>query len=570
MIDTFYYKNKALFFSSIILVMIAQCLSLGSAYLLQILLDAANGNDITKLVHILILAAGFFIALFIIQMLLKKARCAFVKRAMIQYKEKAFDEITKKNISSFVRENTSNYLSVLTNDATSIENNYLYGTFKIISMCTSFIGAVLLMLWYNWIMTIVVLVLCVLPIAMYFLIGEKMVNMEKGISNKNEKFVRAMKDLLGGFAVIKSFQAEKQAMKLFQKENDALEDLKYKRKNTEGTINIISGEIGFFLQVGVFLFGAYLSIKGFITAGVVIAFVQLMNNVMDPIQNLPTLMANKKAAKALIDKFTIYASNNVVEDGQEVIDNIGAGITFQKVFFAYKDDNHVLKDIHLTIDTGKSYAIVGGSGSGKSTLLSLLLGSYVNYKGQIHIGDKELRSIKNDCLSNLISIVQQNVFIFDSTILDNITMFKEFDNELIKHVVRLSGLEKLIQEKGYNYQCGENGVKLSGGERQRISIARCLLKNTAVLLMDEATAALDAETGNNVLSQILEIEGLTRIVITHNLEESILRRFDEIFVLRNGIVVEQGSFAELIDLKKYFYSLFNVTGEGKERLKKEN
>lgn len=559
--SVFFENNKLLFAVSTVFLIIVNILSCVYAYIMQVLLDACTGGNVKQLVTILVEIISLFLAFFIAQMILNKIRCAFVRRSMSQYKNKVFNLLSHKSIASFVNERTSSYVSILTNDVTVIENGYINGLFDIISMCTSLAGALLLMIWYNWIMTLVVLFLCIVPIVMSVFIGDKIAHLEKNISDKNEKFVSIIKDLLMGFPVVKSFQAEEQAINLFCDENTDLEKGKEKRKATEGTIKIIANEVGSFIQIAVFLMGAFLAIKGYITAGVVIAFVQLMNNVMEPIQSLPALFANRKAAKRLIAKMEQYASNNEVKDGNEVIDDIGEGIEFEHVGFSYEEGNYALHNISLKIEKGKHYGIVGGSGSGKSTLLNLLMGGFLNYEGNIYIDKKEIRDIKRECLYQLLSSVQQNVFIFDNSILNNITMFKSFDEEQVNRAVKMSGLEKLIHEKGYDYLCGENGINLSGGERQRISIARCILKNTSVILMDEATAALDSETAKTVMTQILEMDELTSIVVTHSMGKSVLERFDKIFVLQNGTIVEAGTFQELLKNKKYFYALYSLSGE---------
>lgn len=559
--SVFFENNKLLFAVSTVFLIIVNILSCVYAYIMQVLLDACTGGNVKQLVTILVEIISLFLAFFIAQMILNKIRCAFVRRSMSQYKNKVFNLLSHKSIASFVNERTSSYVSILTNDVIVIENGYINGLFDIISMCTSLAGALLLMIWYNWIMTLVVLFLCIVPIVMSVFIGDKIAHLEKNISDKNEKFVSIIKDLLMGFPVVKSFQAEEQAINLFCDENTDLEKGKEKRKAAEGTIKIIANEVGSFIQIAVFLMGAFLAIKGYITAGVVIAFVQLMNNVMEPIQSLPALFANRRAAKRLIAKMEQYASNNEVKDGDEVIDDLGEGIEFEHVGFSYEVGNYALHNISLKIEKGKHYGIVGGSGSGKSTLLNLLMGGFLNYEGNIYIDKKEIRDIKRECLYQLLSSVQQNVFIFDNSILNNITMFKSFDEEQVNRAVKRSGLEKLIHEKGYDYLCGENGINLSGGERQRISIARCILKNTSVILMDEATAALDLETAKTVMTQILEMDELTSIVVTHSMEKSVLERFDKIFVLQNGTIVEAGTFQELLKNKKYFYALYSLSGE---------
>ena len=150
------------------------------------------------------------------------------------------------------------------------------------------------------------------------------------------------------------------------------------------------------------------------------------------------------------------------------------------------------------------------------------------------------------------------MFLFDDTLKNNITMFREFPAEQVEAAVKRSGLQQLVSERGMDYRCGENGVNLSGGERQRVSIARCLLRGTPVLLLDEATAALDNQTAFAVTDAILHLDGLTRIVVTHRLETALLEQYDGIIVLRDGQVLEQGTFGELMDRKGYFYSLFTL------------
>ncbi len=215
----------------------------------------------------------------------------------------------------------------------------------------------------------------------------------------------------------------------------------------------------------------------------------------------------------------------------------------------------------LDFAPGKSYAVVGASGSGKSTLLGLVMGSCPEYLGSVTMDDRELRDVNTDSIFDVVSVIQQNVFIFDDTIRRNICMFREFPEELVETAVRRAGLSGLVEEKGWDYVCGEGGVNLSGGEKQRIAIARSLLKQSQVLLADEATSALDAETADMVTGAILDLEGITRLVVTHRLDEKALTRFDEIVVMRNGRVAERGSFAGLMERKEYFYSLYQVSRE---------
>ena len=210
-------------------------------------------------------------------------------------------------------------------------------------------------------------------------------------------------------------------------------------------------------------------------------------------------------------------------------------------------------------EAGKAYAIVGASGSGKSTLLHLLTTPGEACEGQILLDGTPLQEISSDALYEAVSVIEQNVFVFNASIRDNITMFRSFPPAALAQANHRAHLEQLLAERGEDYLCGENGSGLSGGEKQRISIARSLLKHASVLLADEATAALDAQTAHQVTDDILSLSGVTRIVVTHTLEQAALRRYDGILVLKNGRIAESGTFDALMAQKGYFYALYTVS-----------
>ena len=187
------------------------------------------------------------------------------------------------------------------------------------------------------------------------------------------------------------------------------------------------------------------------------------------------------------------------------------------------------------------------------------MGASKEYHGSITIDGRQLRDINTFSLYRLVSLVDQNVFIFNDTILRNITMYRDFSMNAIEQAVLRAGLTPLIEQRGYDYVCGENGINLSGGEKQRISIARCLIRGTPVILFDEATASLDKVSSYAITQEILRLEGVTRIVVSHQLDEALLRQYDEVIVIRDGTIYEHGKFDELIARRSYFYSLYHVS-----------
>lgn len=560
-ITQFFVQNKIHFGLAVLATIGLSLINLGISWLLQQVIDVMTGTGNTyDLLTLTYISLGLIGSILVIGWVNFQSKPKFNAQAMRQYKDYAFSLLTKKGINAFSSENTSVYLSALSNDTTNIETNYLNNIFTLVSQSLSFVGAFIMMIWYSPLLTLSAILLSLLPLLASLLAGNRLMSAEKKVSDRNASYVATLKDCLSGFSVVKSFKAEKQIIKMLANSNQSAEGSKQARNKLNSIISIAAASAGAAAQLGVFLVGAYLALSGNgITAGVVLVFVNLMNFVIQPIAEVPGLLANRRAALGLIDKLADSLSSNVRESGHSIENKLEHSIRLENVSFSYDQEKVILQDINLKLDKGKSYAIVGGSGSGKSTLLNLLMAANSNYSGHIYYDDVELRDISSESLYDLVSIIQQNVFVFNSTIEDNITMFSEFKREEIDHAIKLSGLSTLIEQKGKDYLCGENGSGLSGGEKQRISIARSLLRRTPVLFVDEATSSLDVETAFGVTNSILDLEGLTKVMVTHTLEESILRRCDAIITLKSGTIKEMGSFDELMKDKGYFYSLFTVS-----------
>lgn len=558
-IHQLYYKNRINFIVAIILTIAMSSLNLMISWLIQQIMDCTANQDMQALVRSAWIAASVVIAYTVANAVYRAVYPRFLQRAMQQYRDYAFSRLTQKSLRSFSKEGTALYVSALTNDCTSIENNYLAATFTLIELLFCFLGALIMMLYYSPVMLVLAVALSFLPVAVSMTAGNRLTEQEKEISKKNERFVSIVNELLSGFPVIKSFRAETQASRLFSQRNEQAEEAKKNKRRTEQLISLLASDAGIIAQMGIFLAGAWLAISGKgVTAGVVIVFVQLMNYILNPISQVPLLWSNRKAAIALMEKLSDALSENVREEGREKLNGFSEKIEVKDLTYGYEPESHVLKDMDVQFDAGKSYAIVGGSGSGKSTLLNLLMGSSSNYQGEICIDGVSIKNIESESLYQLMTSVEQNVFVFNDTIRNNVTMFHEFPDKEVTLALERSGLSELIEKRGEDFVCGENGANLSGGERQRISIARALLRKSPILLVDEATAALDAATARAVSFSILNLVGMTRIVVTHRLEEAILRRYDKILVMKNGTICEQGNFDTLMKQKGQFYSLFQI------------
>ena len=557
----FFRGNLPMFALAVFAALTGGTLNLIVTWLMQQLIDAASGLPGALPLGQLAWITGGFILLCAALMLLKYAsEPRFIEKAMRQYKDFAFQKLTEKSISSFRAESTAAYLSALTNDAASIEADDLSQLLSVITKAVTFFGALAMMLWYSPLMTAIAAGVTVLPLIASLLTGGQLQAAEKRVSDQNRDFTAALSDCLGGFSVVRTFRAEKEIFRLFAESNRALEQEKFSRRRLKALVGMIGATTGIIAQLGVFLAGAYLALTGKgLTAGAVILFVNLMNFMIEPVAELPALLAARKAARGLIAKLADALEQDEVQPDGVQIAPLMRQLRLEDVRFSYDGETEILRGVSAVFDAGKAYAIVGASGSGKSTLLNLLTTPGMAYAGKILLDGTELRTVSPESLYETMSVIQQNVFVFNASIRDNVTMFRSFPPEELAQAVRRAQLEALLAERGEDYLCGETGSGLSGGEKQRISIARSLLKHASVLLADEATAALDAQTAHQVTDDILSLSGVTRIVVTHTLEQAALRRYDGILVLKDGCIAESGSFDDLMAQKGYFYALYTVS-----------
>ena len=348
-------------------------------------------------------------------------------------------------------------------------------------------------------------------------------------------------------------------------EKEYIKSLKISLRSSR--ISTGQGLISTFISTGFSMLTTYVGISqvlhGEMTLGGFMAFSTLSSYFTSPLSNLIGLQMSIQEAGISMKRLTEimdYPAEDEANEGSELIplEKVEGDIEFKDVTFRYGNRAPALDHVSFTIPAGKKVALVGGSGSGKSTFLHLLMAGSAEYRGRIMLDDTELRDVAPEFLYEIMSVIQQNVFVFNASIRDNVSMFRSFPQKALDEAISHAHLSELIETRGDGYLCGENGSGLSDGEKQRVSIARSLLKRSSVLLADEVTAALDAETAHQVSSDILVLAGMTRIVVTHTLEESLLRRYDGILVLKDGRVNECGSFDELMRQNGYFHALFTV------------
>lgn len=556
-IRQFYKKNKLNLILSIISSILLGILMLAISIMLQVVIDIASNGTINQLYKVGLLFIGLVVVGILVYLLNNTVIPCFVAKAIKQYKQYAFSLIVKQSNTEFKEKGQDQFVSTLTNDIVTIENEYIAKIPSLVFNIVIFIGALVLMFINNYILTIVGIVLSLLPFVLTLLFGPKIEKNEVKVAKSNEDFLHLNNDVLSGYSVIKSFKVESKIISLFNKSNEDLEKAKTKKNklalDVEGIITIAS----IVAQFGVFFVGAYLCLTtSNFTAGSIVLFVQLMNYVVGPLGQIPQIIAKRSAAIPLINKMSEICKSN--ENLNETLATFDNNITFKNVTFKY-DEKVIIDNFSYTFEKNKSYAIVGPSGAGKSTILNLLMGLYKDYEGSINYDENEISILNQDSIYDVLSLIEQKVFMFDASLYNNITMYNEYSKDEIDDAINKANLVTLVNEKGIDYVCGQGGGNLSGGERQRISIARSLLKKSKLLLVDEATSALDNQTSLSISNEILALKDTTKIVITHRLDEVTLRKYDHILVLKDGKLVEYGSFDKLVNENGLFSSMYKIS-----------
>ena len=361
---SFWEGNKKLFLVAFIAGLVINSINLYLSYVLQVVTDIAAGEEQSKsLRQVLIQCVCVFAVIELIVIIFAKTQNAFKARAMKQYRDAIYERLSKKGIGAFRKENTSAYVSGMTNDAGIIEENYLSSLFTIGEQIFLFIGSLILMLWYSPLLTLIAIGFSLLPVFASIITGKKLVKLEQEVSDRNEKFLAMISEILTGFSVVKSFNAEERIGKLLTGVNAKLEDAKNRRNVNKDYTSAIGAFSGAATQLGVFITGAYLCVKGMgITPGMLFVFTNLMNFIIGPIAQLPVLLAKKKAALGLVDKMekALTEEEGSEEEKEDCV--LDRSVQLKDVEFSYDGTKKVLDHVSYEFEKGKSYAIVGASG----------------------------------------------------------------------------------------------------------------------------------------------------------------------------------------------------------------
>ena len=564
----YYGPYKTVFFIDLICAAVISLIDLAYPQILRTMTKTLFTQDQSRILHALPVITGGLFLMYVIQCLCKYyVTCqghmmgANMERDM---RQELFDHYQQLSFSYYSQNNSGQMMSKLVSDLFDISEFAHHGPENLFISLVKIIGAFVFLFFIN---KKLAFPLIILVIVMFWFSFKQNARMQATFMENRRKIgdVNAsLQDTLSGIRVVQSFANEDIEHDKFQKSNEAF--LLSKRDNYRCMGSFMSSNLFFqgMMYLVTLVYGGYLIANGEMQTADLAMYALYIGIFISPIQILVELVEMMQKGlsgfRRFLDVMETESEITDAPDARELTD-VKGHVSYEHVSFHYSDDNTpVLSDISIDIPAGKSVALVGPSGGGKTTICSLLPRFYDVTEGRITVDGKDIRGLTLKSLRNNIGTVQQDVYLFDGTIRDNIAYGKPgaSDEEIIAAAKRAS-IHDFIMElpQQYDTYVGERGTRLSGGQKQRISIARVFLKNPPILILDEATSALDNESERWIQRSLEELsQNRTTITIAHRL--STIRDADEIIVITEDGIAERGTHEELLDMNGVYAAYYNM------------
>ena len=517
-------------------------------------IDYVTIGDSNNFRNILIYTISYSITLGLVYFAYDICSKKFIRNVLKMLRSKVFRGIMRANHKDFTNNNTADYISALTNDMKLIEENYIIPLLQILQY------TVIRLIILSPIVTLALFISMLLLFIVPSIFGKALESKQLEISNSLSIFTCKLKDMFSGYDVIRSFNLKEKIDDEFEENNENIARIKFNADRLFAINESVSQILGLGTQLVAIFLSGYFVLKGDLSMGILIAVFQLSGTLVQPViiimSNIPKI-GSMKAVLERLETFSEYADHGLIGTDEPTFNK---SIEVSNLQFSYDEDKTVIKGIDLELKQGKKYAIVGGNGCGKSTLIKLISGYYSNFTGNISYDGKSIENLSIEKVNTMMAMIHQNVYMFDKSIKDNICLFKDFTEADINAALESSGADKFIgnMKDGLDYLVGENGSNLSGGQRQRVAIARALIQKTPILILDEGTSAIDMQTAYDIESKLLSIDDLTLITITHKMSEELLGLYDEIIYMENGLIMENGTFKELINKEEKFLDFYSL------------
>ena len=564
----YYGPYKAVFFIDLICAAVISLVDLAYPQILRTMTKTLFTQDKDMILHALPVIAVSLFVMYIVQSLCKyyvtyqgHMMGANMERDM---RREHFDHYQELSFSYYSRNNSGQMMSKLVSDLFDISEFAHHGPENLFISLVKIVGAFIFLFFINKKLALPLIILVIVMFVFSFRQNAKMQETFMENRRKIGDVNASLQDTLSGIRVVQSFANEDIEREKFKKSNEAF--LVSKRDNYHCMGSFMSSNLFFqgMMYLVTLVYGGYLIAQGEMQTGDLAMYALYIGIFISPIQILVELVEMMQKGLSGFRRFLdVMETESEIKDADDAVElkDVKGHVCYDHVSFHYSDDETpVLSDISIDIPAGRSIALVGPSGSGKTTICSLLPRFYDVTGGSITVDGKDIRGLTLKSLRSQIGMVQQDVYLFDGTIKDNIAYGKPgaTDDEIIK-AAKCASIHDFIMElpDGYDTYVGERGTRLSGGQKQRISIARVFLKNPPILILDEATSALDNESERWIQKSLEELsKNRTTITIAHRL--STIRDADEIIVITEDGIAERGTHAELLAQNGVYAAYYNM------------
>jgi ATP-binding cassette, subfamily B, multidrug efflux pump len=492
------------------------------------------------------------------------------QRMLKQIRTELFDHLQKLSLKFFDENQAGDLMSRLTNDIDAINRAISQNITQLIGNLLTVVGVVIVMVTLNLWLTLAAMV--VTPI-MFFVTGRIAMLSRKNfrqLQGSTGDLNAVMEETISGQRAVKIFRQNKSAMQQFSKANAEVRDVGTRALAISMVLMPLMGIMGNMDVAVIIGIGGWLAVSGIggVTVGLIATFVNYVQRFTEPLRHISELYNSLQSALAGAERvFKILDTEPEMIDLPDAlpVEDIAGDVRFENVSFSYVEGVPVMKKVNLHAKAGETIALVGPTGAGKTTTINLLSRFYDIDEGAIYIDGNEIKTLKIDDLRRSLGIVLQDNFLFSGTVMDNIRYGRlDATDEEVHEAARLANAETFIHRlpEGYNTQLSERASNLSQGQRQLLSIARAILANPKILILDEATSSVDTRTEKHIQEALLRLmEGRTAFVIAHRL--STIRNADQVLVVNDGEIIERGTHQELLALRGFYYNLYISQFKGK-------
>lgn len=541
---TYLYKGQKLrFVSTLFLVTASSLFEVMLAYVMMRCVDLASEGSLQEASSFALWLVLYLATYFILDYVANKLKWKTLQNAQTNLRDDIVQKLLSMPVKLFHKKNTGSRISMLTSQCDMIEESYMEIWFSVFSeLFTFFVSAIVLLYISPW-LAVFVFVVAFVQLLIPRIMGPKIAERKSEQMRNAELFTVTATEHLNGFDLLKSFDLTSQSLHSISEANRQWETSKFKSRILSSTARLLSFTFGQILYVGIFFFGAMLTILGVMTVSKMIVASQLVVYIAAPLQTLGEDITELKSAVQLIrtlQKELLYSEKQVMEFEQ--FPATFREMDFKDVSFSY-GDIPIFDTINATIVRGEKYLLCGPSGSGKSTFIKLLTGIEDPDRGRVCIDGIDIRNLDTRQLANFILPCTQSTFIFNASVRDNVTLFnKRFSDEEILDALQKIEFTYVLQryKDGLNHVITQGGQSLSGGERQKIALARMELFNPSIVIFDESFANLDTETARRLMEVAVSKKERTVIVVAHQMPQNMGHLFHKRIVIDGTSVNIEG------------------------------